>query len=69
MSMIANTLATVNISWFGQKEWLEINCAMFFIDKVDEMMRYASCFVILSHVIYELFLFSREACKSNALIV
>ena len=36
---------TVKISWFGQKEWLEI-CAIFFTYGVEEMMRNASCFII-----------------------
>ena len=37
----------VKISSFGgKKEWLE-NCAFFMRDGVEEMMRTASCFVVL----------------------
>ena len=39
----------MKISLFGPKEWLE-NCAMFFEYEVEEMMRDASCFVILFHL-------------------
>ena len=36
----------VKISGFGHKTWLEI-CEPFFRDGVEEMMRNASCFIIL----------------------
>jgi hypothetical protein len=40
---------TLKLSRVGQKKWLEI-CAMFFKDGVEEMMKNASCYIILFFV-------------------
>ena len=46
--------STVKISWFSRKELLDL-CAILFRD-VEEMMRNASCFIILFLVISHIFL-------------
>jgi len=57
----------VEISCFGHKEWLGIH-AIFSKGGVEEMMRSASCFILLFHGNNYL-CFPKEASKSNPLLV